>query len=89
MRNNFRLRDLLLINPSLIPTTPKYYASTICIIFTTFTIIPNILSLLDYQYGVAFVLTVISLVLGFLTAFLYTLLRCNDPGTVRNKDLSR
>jgi hypothetical protein len=82
LRKNFRVRDLLLIRPSLIPTLHQLYPSIICVVFTTLTVVPNCASLFFYREGASYVLTIISIVLAALLAMVYVLTRFSDPGTV-------
>lgn len=82
LRKTFRLRDLLLIRPSLIPTLPELYPSIICVIFTTLTVIPNLISLFFYREGASYILTIVTVAFGPILMAVYAWARFSNPGTV-------
>lgn len=88
LRKSFRVGDLLLIRPSLIPTLPELYPSIICVVFTTLTVIPNCASLFIYSEGASYMLTIVSIALAVILAVVYGLTRCSDPGTIQKRESS-
>lgn len=88
LREEFKLRDILLIRPPLKPTTPELYPVLFCSAFFLFSLLPNILAMGRYSLDVPLIFSIFSLLFSFLATLTYILLRVSDPGTVASPCLS-